>query len=215
MSEADDPHFGAGEDPDPKTLAGQLAIWRMQLERGDLLRFPRGEERASVWLVQDADDFGRMHEMIALRRGGQSQVYELAGWKEEKPVQRLLAVAGFVSGGALGLRAKLVDSARPTVDIMGFDVPALETAAVEAKVRDAIEGRLGGFSPVVLSQTAFHRAPVVFEMAWHAAGCPAIQVRHPTLVENNEESGSVTTPVMAVAKANPTLSAIMSLEKGE
>lgn len=151
---------------------------------GGAVRFPAGEGRAAVKLLQSAEDLRRMHDVIALCRGAAQNLYEVEGWRPERPVARVLAAAGFVPAPALGLRPSPADPDTQYVEIMRFELPeGASLAGVEGRVRDALSGKTGGFSAVVAGQTGFHRLPAVFSLAWHAAGCPKILVSHPAWVE--------------------------------
>lgn len=170
---------------------------------GGPVRFPAGEGAARVRLMQAAEDLRRMHTAIALTRGGKTRMFEVDGWRPDRPVARLLAAGGFRSAPALGLAARQVEPEEPYVELMSFDVPEGAAAAVEGRIMDALAGRSGGFSQVVAGLTGFHRIPAAFALAWHAAGCPPVRVRHPEWVEAAPEAGRPG-PIRHALEANTT-----------
>lgn len=167
------------------------------------------DRTAQVWLVRDPDDRRAMHDMILIERGDERTLLEAGGWCPERPVEALLALAGFQ--GSSGSSAEAVDAPQgtPFVRLRGFTVkdPGKVADAIMA-ARLALAGKLGGFHPVAHGQSGFHRATLAFEHVWNAAGCPSIQVRHPELVEGPSATHQGAHPIARWAELNATLAAV-------
>jgi hypothetical protein len=152
--------------------------------------FPGGDAPPSVWLAQPAEDLRRGHHVVVLARGGSLQAYEIDGWKEEKPIARLLSLAGHAPAKPLGTAPRLVNvDEQMLVPVMGFSVPQGKLGAVTLKLAQAMRGELGGFSALGLGQLGFHQAHTAFQAAWEAAGKPPMQVRRPQWVDPGASSG--------------------------
>lgn len=169
-------------------------------------------ETIEVWLVTDADDHRAMHEMLALYADGTCTVFETVGWKPERPVERLLAVAGFTGGsGASPLSVKTLSCETPIVQLKGFSAPASFRVDVEMTIRAALTGDLGGFSPVAAGQSGYHRVEMAFEQVWAAAGRPPVRARHPHLVQGVSATAAGPCSIRDSAAENERLSAVLRL----
>ena len=169
-------------------------------------------ETIEVWLVTDADDHRAMHEMIALYADGTCTVFETVGWKPERPVERVLAVAGFIAGSAASpLAVKILSCETPVVQIKGFTAPASSRVDVELTIRAALTGDRGGFSPVAAGQSGFHRVEMAFEQVWAAAGRPPVRSRHPHLVQGASATAAGPCSIRDSAAENERLSAVLRL----
>lgn len=205
MASNDEEHF---VDDDPE--AGLVAVLPPDLCDG--FASPAGAGPLEVWIGRPADDYAAMHDLIELRREGQSTLLEVAGWAPESPVEAVLAALGF-QGTA---RAPTICREAHAVDfiaVRGFRVPDdLQPSAIEAALHQAMTGQLGGLSGVAHGQAGFHRATRAFEHAWEVAGGPPILLRHPPSVSSigGDESGPGS--ALAPLEASATLRAIRSLE---
>jgi hypothetical protein len=152
--------------------------------------FPDGAGQATVWLAHPAEDLRRNHGMVVLARGDTATAYELGGWKEEKPIARLMALAGYAPSKPLGTGPRVVEvAAQAFVPIMGFRVPNAMLGAITMRVDQAMRGELGGFSSLSLGQLGFHQAHTAFMAAWQAAGSPEMHVRKPQWVDLGAGTG--------------------------
>lgn len=155
------------------------------------VRFPEGDEDAMVWLAHPAEDLRRHHGVIVLARGEELEAFEIAMWAEEKPVERLLAIAGIgAQKPAATTHGRLDLEEQALVPVMGFRVTAAKVDAVVRRIEDTMSGRLGGFSALSLGQLGFHQAHTAFRAAWDAADCPPILVRQPQWVNAGAGSGA-------------------------
>jgi hypothetical protein len=171
-------------------LAGIAGSADAAFEEASEVGFPDGDGSPAVWLAQPAEDLRRSHHMVALARGEQAQAFEIEGWREEKPTNRLFAIAGYAAAGAVGTKPKRVDMATQSlVPTMGFTVPNGKLGAVTMKLEQAMRGELGGFSSLSHGQLGFHQAHAAFMAAWEAAGQPPIHVRQPQWVDPGASSG--------------------------
>ncbi|MBK8259322.1 MAG: hypothetical protein IPK82_42545 [Polyangiaceae bacterium] len=174
------------------------------------------EQHAELSLVADATDLRAMHDMIALSDGGTLRIFECDGWTSEKPVDRALALAGFLPGSAASpVRVRVCTCDRPIVVLKSFAFPLGSIGRVEMMVRMAMAGNLGGFMPLVAGQTGFHRAAVAFEHVWNAAGRPPIRTVHPELVQGSEASGESPASLLASAVNDPRVAAVIQLADDE
>jgi hypothetical protein len=170
------------------------------------------EGHAELSLVADASDLRAMHDMIALSDGESLRIFECDGWGPEKPVDRALALAGFLPGSAASpVRVRTCGCDRTIVVLKSFAFPLGLIGQVEMMVRMAMAGNLGGFMPLVAGQTGFHRAAVAFEHVWNAAGRPAVRTVHPELAQGIEASGERPSSLLASAVADPRVAAVLKL----
>ncbi len=176
------------------------------------LTFQHDDRETQVWLVRDADDYRAMHDMIAVDVGGERTIFDVTGWQEERPIQRVLALAGFAGSESSG-ELTIAPGETPVVPLRGFVVDPSKLGDVQMMVRLALTGRLGGFHPVVHGQAGFHRAVMAFEYVWAAAGCPPILIMHPEAVDGESASESAPASISAAAEKNVTLATVRSLEK--
>jgi hypothetical protein len=178
------------------------------------LPFQHDDRETQVWLVRDADDYRAMHDMIAVDVGGERTIYDVTGWQEERPIQSILALAGFAGSAGGGGELTIAPKETPIVPLRGFVVDApSKVGEVQMMVRLALTGRLGGFHPVVHGQAGFHRAVMAFEYVWSAAGCPPMRISHPEAVDGESASESAPASISAAAEKNVTLATVRSLEK--
>jgi hypothetical protein len=169
-------------------------------------------ERIEVWLVADADDHRAMHDMIALYDGDSTMIFESVGWKPERPVDRVLAAAGFRPGEqASPIFVRECSCEVPIVRLRGFSAPASQRAEVEMMIRMAMAGNLGGFWPVVAGQTGFHRVQLAFEYVWAAAGRPPIRLRHPEHTGGQDGGDEGPSPIDSLASRNERIAATLRL----
>jgi len=136
----------------------------------------------ACWIFRDADDYRAGHRGILLVDDTRTVAYEVAGWRFEEPVDRVLAAAGFTSAPAPRLRVVTLPDDVPITKVRGFLVPEGRGGDLQMMLRRDLMGQLGGWHPVVMSQAGFHRAPWLFDYLWRAVGCPPIMIRHPDLV---------------------------------
>jgi hypothetical protein len=195
-------------DDDPE--AGLVAVVPPDLCDG--FAAPSGPGPLEVWLARPADDHAAMHDLLELRRGGQSTLLEVAGWAKESPIEAVLAALGFEGTARAPTTCREVHGV-DFIAVRGFCVPDdLNASAIEAALHRAMTGQLGGLSGVAHGQAGFHRATRAFEHVWEVAGSPPILVRHPPCVGSvgGDESGPGS--ALAPQEASPTLRAIRSLE---
>jgi hypothetical protein len=177
--------------------------------------FQYDDRETQVWLVRDADDYRAMHDMIAVEVGGERTVFDVTGWQEERPIQRILALAGFAGSADGGGDLTIVLKETPIVPLRGFVVKdPSKVGDVQMMVRLALTGRLGGFHPVVHGQAGFHRAVMAFEYVWNAAGCPPIRIKHPEAVDGDGADELAPRGIADAAEKNVTLAAVRALENG-
>ena len=177
--------------------------------------FQHDDRETQVWLVRDADDYRALHEMISVEIDGERTIFEVTGWQAERPIQRILALAGFAGsqGGDGGLT--IVPKGTPVVHKRGFVVKdPSKLGDVQMMVRLALTGRLGGFHPVVHGQAGFHHAVMAFEYVWNAAGCPPMRIKHPEAVDGERAAVSAPMRITTAAEQNVTLAAVRALENG-
>jgi len=165
-----------------------------------------------VSLVRDAGDYRAMHAMIEIRCGEERTVHESAGWKEERPIARLLGIAGFVGGGG-GSGSAVVPNHLPVVAMRSF-VAEGEPAqkAVREMLARALTGNLGGFHPAVHGQVGFHQAAWAFEYLWSAAGAPRVRIHHPEIISGSTAEEHAPSESRYAAEQNTTLAAVRMLE---
>ena len=176
--------------------------------------FQHDDRETRVWLVRDADDYRAMHDMIAVEVGDERTIFDITGWQEERPIQRILSLAGFTGSGGGG-DLTIAPKETPVVPLRGFVVKdPSKVGDVQMMVRLALTGRLGGFHPVVHGQAGFHRAVMAFEYVWNAAGCPPIRIKHPEAVDGEGAAESAPMGISAAAEKNVTLAAVRALETG-
>ncbi|MBM4373759.1 MAG: hypothetical protein FJ095_01650 [Deltaproteobacteria bacterium] len=153
--------------------------------------FPEGDGDAMVWLAHPAEDLRRHHGVVVLARGDELEAYEIAMWAEEKPVDRLFALAGYAPKRPPATTHGRVDlEQQALVPVMGFRVPPSQLAAITAQMEAAMAGKGGGFASLVLGQLGFHQAHTAFMAAWEAAACPPILVRQPQWVSVGAGAGA-------------------------
>ncbi len=166
---------------------------------------------AWVWLAADADDARAMHDSIALVHGDQGTIYECIGWREQNPVEAALRAAGFngeSKGAPVEITVEPIGDRHRLVFLRGFKVSPDKLSDVDAMIRMALRGDLGGFTPVLMAQVGFHRSFFAFEYAWAAAGKPAIHLRHPGMTLGGVGSGapgSIVTPAIANTRLRASL----------
>jgi hypothetical protein len=178
------------------------------------LTFEHDDRETHVWLVRDADDYRALHDMIAVEIGGERTIFDVTGWQEERPIQAILALAGFTGSASGGGELTIPPKETPVVPLRGFVVKdPSKIGDVQMMVRLALTGRLGGFHPIVHGQSGFHRAVMAFEYVWNAAGCPPIRIRHPEGVDGETASEFAPMSISEAAEKNVTLAAVRSLEK--
>ena len=179
------------------------------------LTFQHDDRETQVWLVRDADDYRAMHDMIAVEVSGERTIFDVTGWREERPIQRILALAGFAGSEEGGGDLTIAPKDTPVVPLRGFVVKdPSKVGDVQMMVRLSLTGRLGGFHPVIHGQAGFHRAVMAFEYVWNAAGCPPILIKHPEVVDGEAASELAPRGIAAAAAKNLTLAAVRSLENG-
>lgn len=194
-------------DPDFDEEAGLRGV--LPPAKASFVTFPEGAEPAEVWLVRPADDHSAMHDMIELRRGKKVTLYELQGRPPGKPIAHLLAVCGFTGAAPATAVAHVAEETTAVVRLRGFALPeGASLSLVEAAIQYAMSGRLGGFYPVAVGQSGFHRATSVFEHAWNAAGCPPVRVRHPELVGGDAPAGGRPLSLRGFAEGDPSVLAV-------
>jgi hypothetical protein len=153
--------------------------------------FPEGEGDPMVWLAHPAEDLRRHHGVVVLARGETLEAFEIALWAEEKPIDRLFAIAGYAPSRPPATSHGRVDlEQQALVPVMGFCVPDAMLGAITARMEEAMTGRTGGFAALVLGQLGFHQAHTAFMAAWEAAGRPAIHVRRPQWVSVGAGTGA-------------------------
>jgi hypothetical protein len=141
--------------------------------------------QAWVWHAADGYDLRVMHDLIVIRHGAKVRLFECAEHEPPRAVAAALAAAGFAGsmrGSGIELVIEEVEE-RGLVLMRGFATSVDKLPEIEAGIRDALTGNLGGFVPVLASLAGFHRAAYfAFEHVWASAGMPAVVVRHPGLV---------------------------------
>lgn len=153
--------------------------------------FPEGDGEPMVWLAHPAEDRRRHHGVIVVARGEALEAFEIALWEEEKPIDRLFAIAGYAPVRPPAAAHARVDLERQAlVPVMGFHVPTSSLADVTTRLEEALTGRSGGFAALSLGQLGFHQAHTAFLSAWEAAGRPAIHVRQPQWVAVGAGTGA-------------------------
>jgi hypothetical protein len=142
-------------------------------------------ERAWVWHAADCYDLRIMHDLILVKHGAKARLFECAEHEPPRAVTAALAAAGFAGamrGSGIELVIEEVEE-RGLVLLRGFATSVDKLPDIEAGIRDALTGNLGGFIPVLASLAGFHRAAYfAFEHVWASAGMPAVVVHHPGLV---------------------------------
>jgi hypothetical protein len=142
-------------------------------------------EQVWVWHAADGYDLRVMHDLILIRHGAKARLFECVEHEPPRAVTAALAAAGFAGsmrGSGIELVIEEVEE-RGLVLLRGFATTADKLPDIEAGIRDALTGNLGGFVPVLASLAGFHRAAYfAFEHVWASAGMPAVRVRHPGLV---------------------------------
>ncbi|MBM4359247.1 MAG: hypothetical protein FJ096_14185 [Deltaproteobacteria bacterium] len=163
--------------------------------------FPEGDGEPMVWLAHPAEDRRRHHGVVVLARGDELAAFEIAMWAEEKPIDRLFAIAGYAPSRPPATTHGRVDlEAQALVPVMGFRVPAARLGAVTARMEEAMAGRTGGFAALVLGQLGFHQAHTAFLAAWEAADRPPVEVRQPQWVTLGAGSGAPMPLALALQK---------------
>jgi hypothetical protein len=157
----------------------------------DAVEATAADQAAAVWLAQPAEDLRRAHALVIVARGNTTEAYELEGWREERPIARLLAIAGYGPKPGGSTQARTIDLAeQPVVPVQGFKVPAGRVGAVVQRLRQAMRGELGGLSSLAHGQLGFHQAHTAFRAAWEAAGRPPMQLQPPPWIEPGAGSGA-------------------------
>ncbi len=133
--------------------------------------FPEGEGPASVALLEHPWSMTRHRSLIALRRGGAENAYEL--WDFEPP-----SLFDAILGKVKAATVRLADDYANAVEVLSFTLPeGASPAAVAAKLADLLGGKPAGFYAVVRSQNGFHEAHEAFTLLHRAVGCPPLTVR--------------------------------------
>lgn len=194
-------------DPDFDEEAGLRGV--LPVAKASFVAFPEGAAPAEVWLVRPADDYSAMHDMIELGRGDKVTLYELRGQPPGKPIAHLLAVCGFTGSARATASAHVAEATTAVARLRGFTLPeGASLSLVEAAIQYAMSGRLGGFHPVAVGQSGFHRAMSVFEHAWNAAGCPPVRVRHPELSGGDVAAGARPLSLRGFAEGDVSVMAV-------
>lgn len=152
--------------------------------------FPDGDESPMVWLAQPAEDLRRNHGMVVLARGKSAIAYEIGGWQEEKPIDRLFSLAGYAPPKPVSTSPQPVNvDEQAFAPIMGFKAPPGTLGSITMRLSQAMKGELGGFSSLSLGQLGFHQAHTAFMAAWEASGKPPLHTKQPQWVDLGAGSG--------------------------
>ncbi len=157
---------------------------------------PRDEgepAKTMVWLVRPRETLTRLIELIAVEHAsGERELYGLHDWQAQSVVQMALAVTSFSHcEAATGTDLEELDP--ETVDViktMGFALPAGQEMTVSVAAMRAMQQGPGGFSSIVVAQSAFHSSPYVFKHLWEEAGMPPITVCHDDQLHVNAAAGA-------------------------
>jgi hypothetical protein len=166
----------------------------------------RAAETPQIWLVRETDHFRAGQHLLAIVRPEGTVLLEHAGWKALKPVDAVLALAGFQPGEASTLSARTVrDKDVRFEKLRGFAAPEAAIARAEMAARELLGGVSGGFMPLHTQQTGFGCSVAVtlaFERAWDVAGRPPILVRSGTF---SADTGGQLLDIHGSAAANPSM----------
>jgi len=134
-----------------------------------------------VWLVRETDHLRAGQQLIAIFAGGAATLFEHGGVQPARPVDAVLALAGFKGGEAATLAVRTVKAADVHVEkVRGFPVSEGALGGVEMEIRKVLGGLAGGYLPLHMQQVGFGcgvNAQIAFDRAWDAAGRPALLVR--------------------------------------
>jgi hypothetical protein len=167
-----------------------------QDEDGLGVSFPDGEAEPMVWLAQPAEDLRRNHGMVVLARGKNAVAYEMGGWQDEKPIDRLFALAGYTPPKPVSTAPQPVNvDEQAFAPIMGFKAPSGTLGSITMRLAQAMKGEMGGFSSLSLGQLGFHQAHTAFMAAWEVAGKPPIHKKQPQWVDLGASVGGAPLPV--------------------
>lgn len=167
------------------------------------------KKTAEVWLVRETDHFRAGQLLIAIYRGGEPELIESTGFKPAKPVDAVLALAGFKGGETSTLAAKNVRAGDVHFEReQGFAVDEGRVDAIEMEVRKVLGGLTGGFLPLHSQQVSFGCtviAVLAFEHAWNVAGRPPLMLRPGSFAQ---DTGGQLLDIHGSAVANPSMLAV-------
>jgi hypothetical protein len=167
------------------------------------------EIMVKVALCREADDMRALHKLVGMQRGEERWTYwEATGVTLGSPVEALLGVCGFAGKQPPRPTVRALGEDDVTcVPLFGFNVPASMYGEVRAAIMDLASGQIGGFSPVVVSQSGFHDAAIdVLSYVWSQVGRPPIWVRSPA-TETRGGGSTVPEAILSFARRDTSFKA--------